>query len=110
VSNRLEVLAQKGISLQPYLVFIGSVHNIKKYKLVFTKDIIYDFDAPLPALDALFKSFFALDSLYPVESRHIWTFLQQVVYKIETPQDYQGDAALKSFLSGDKKEFLSLKI
>lgn len=109
VNDRLENLGAQGQTLQPYIVFIGPLTGIKKIRLVYTAKSSWDFDSPLQALDAAFKSFFATDTGFPAESRHIWTFLQQAVYGIETKSDYTTDPALKAYLSGDKKEFSAIR-
>ncbi|XP_026290845.2 uncharacterized protein LOC113215430 [Frankliniella occidentalis] len=108
INDRRECLAKQGLSLQPYLCFIGPVHQIKNWKLVFNDKSSWDFESPLQALDVAFKSFFATDAAYPAESRHIWTFIQQAVYGIVCANDFKDDKPLKAYLASDLKQFAAI--
>ncbi len=105
INDRRECLAAQGLTLQPYLCFLGPVEQIKKWKFVFDDKSSWDLESPLQALDVGLKCFCATDSAYPPECRHIWSFLQQAVYGISTGSDFKDDKSLKAFLAQDLKEF-----
>lgn len=60
---------------------------------------------PLKALDVCFKLFFVLRADFPVESRHIWLFIQRCVYSHEAPDDFKQCRGLKSFLASHLKAY-----
>ncbi|KAE8752777.1 hypothetical protein FOCC_FOCC000515 [Frankliniella occidentalis] len=110
INDRRECLAKQGLTLQPYLVFIGKLNAIKTYKLVYSDKAWWDFDSPLQALDVAFKAFFATDTAYPDECRHIWTFMQQCVYDMSLPADFKTDKPLKAYLAADVMEFSNIQV
>lgn len=59
----------------------------------------------ISGFETLFKSFLALKSEYPDETKHIWQFIQKVVYEIETGDDNQL-ASVKTFIE-DLKYFIN---
>ncbi|KAJ8678368.1 hypothetical protein QAD02_014155 [Eretmocerus hayati] len=70
-------------SIQPYVVLVGSLHKpdscwiqINNYQYV-VKD-------PLDAVESCFKLFFALNADYPPECKHVWTFIQEHIFKMKS--------------------------
>lgn len=96
-----------GLCVQPYLLFVGPIDNINVYKVVVDSQY-WDFDNPKTALDVAFKVMLATNSRYPPEARHVWTFIQQAVYDIFSPEDFKDDRPLKAFLAADLKEYKAL--
>ncbi|XP_073822426.1 uncharacterized protein isoform X2 [Musca autumnalis] len=45
------------------------------------------FENPLKAIDACFYSYMAMNVKYPIACVHVWTFIQKIIYDINTPYD-----------------------
>ncbi|XP_034234972.1 uncharacterized protein LOC117641606 [Thrips palmi] len=104
VSSRRNVLNKYGHTLQPFVLLVGSPHNIRQ-SFVMLDDLRWPVSPPLKAVDVCFKLFFVLRAGYPVESRHIWLYIQHCVYSHESSDDYKGCRGLKSFLASHFKSF-----
>lgn len=48
---------------------------------------MFKVETPLKAINICFKNFFALNLKYPVQSDHIWEFIQNFFYDITLKQD-----------------------
>ncbi|KAE8749574.1 hypothetical protein FOCC_FOCC003562 [Frankliniella occidentalis] len=74
---------QKGIRAQPIIIAVGkSLTKVTDYHLSIDS-YIYKVNNCLEAIDACFKSFFALHAKYPTESEQLWLLIQRCVYGIE---------------------------
>lgn len=71
---------------QPIPVIVGPLETIS-FALVIINNTRYSLPSALKAVDFCFKCYHALNALYPVESEHVWLFLQKYLYNIETPLD-----------------------
>lgn len=85
------VLRQKksdlGLSLQPHIIVIGKdLRNIDTISVELDKTT-YSPPTLLKGLDILFKLFMAFNIAYPLETEHIWYFLQWKVFGITTKYD-----------------------
>lgn len=83
---RSEKLRKFGLQLQPLPVVVGSIESILQCFIIMDT-VIYECDNPLKTIDLTFKCFHSLQISYPPECGHIWRFLQQAVYKIQTVKD-----------------------
>lgn len=45
------------------------------------------FENPLKAVEACFYSFMSMNIKYPTACLHVWTFIQYIIYEINTPWD-----------------------
>lgn len=70
-------------TLQPYVVFCGELKNLSCCHVVLDKNIIYNVDTPINAIDITFKLFFSLKLEFPIACKHIWSFLQKYVYDMK---------------------------
>lgn len=71
--------------MQPYLLVEGpELSKIRNTYIVIDK-VRFHLNSTLKGLDTLFKSFFALNIEYPVQSQHIWHLIQEVIYEIPVP-------------------------
>lgn len=85
IVERREKLKQYDFVFKP---FMAAVINPGKVEyLVIIEQQRYTFSDCLYALDALFKIFFALDIPYPLETKVMWQFIDQLVYKISKAVD-----------------------
>ncbi len=104
VRSRLLVLEKYGYSLQPFPVVVGSTSLISQCLIVFGT-CTWVVLSPLEATDICFNIFFALNCDFPPESRMIWLFVQEVVYHLDTKNDYLNDAPLRSYLASHLKAY-----
>ncbi|XP_026281046.1 uncharacterized protein LOC127749764 [Frankliniella occidentalis] len=91
--------------LQPVAVVVGS-YNLMEIRQCFICVDNHRWEVPTPqqAVFGVFKLCFGLNARYPIESRHIWLFLQLAVFKFSTPQDYLNDRGLRSYLAARLKD------
>ncbi|XP_051158544.1 uncharacterized protein LOC127279927 [Leptopilina boulardi] len=86
--QRREKLKAAKLTLQPFVAVIGPFEDPLQF-IVCIDEFFYDVQSALHAIDIAFKSFYALHTPYPPESKQIWLFLQKVVYGItETTDDH----------------------
>lgn len=104
MDGRRDLLVKFGFTLQPYVLLVGSAHNIRQ-SFVVLDDLRWPVSPPLKAMDVCFKLFFVLRAAYPVECRHIWLLIQQCVYAHESVDDYKDCRGLKSFIACHVKDF-----
>jgi len=82
-----EWLANRGLSLQPMLVFVGSTLSDITASYVQVDNVKYEFCTPLKAVDTCFKAFHALDAAYQEECQAIWLFIQKYFYDLHLKED-----------------------
>ena len=69
--------------MQPFGVVVGKLTN-PSYIIVVEDNQQYSIDTGIRALELLFKLLHALDISYPVESAHIWQFIEKSVFKMKS--------------------------
>lgn len=81
-TSKIENALKFGLTLQPYIVIVGSTE-------IFTvvNNIYFKLETPLKALDICFKTFFSLNIHYPAESEQVWFFIQKYFYDIHLKSD-----------------------
>lgn len=82
---RQDKLSKFGFTDQPLPVIVDTGNN-KQCLVIFDKTE-YEVESPLKAVDVAFKSYHALHADYPIESEHMWMFLQKAIYKFDTKWD-----------------------
>lgn len=82
---------------------MGPAARIRQ-SIIVLDNLIWNCSSPIQAVDSLFKVFFVLNCSYPVESRHLWLFIQQCIYSINTSNDYKDCVGLKSYLAAYVKD------
>lgn len=82
-------------TLQPFVIAVGPPKELTAAYLVIN-DVKYLFTDLLKAVDACFKTFYALNASYPVSSEPIWIFIQKEIYGIEdSTKSYQNVESLR---------------
>lgn len=76
-----------GITLQPFIIAVGSTLSEISSFYVCIDQVLYKVPSALKALKVCFKSFHALDAIYPPESEHLWLLLQRSLFKFSTKWD-----------------------
>lgn len=89
INTHRKWLANRGLNLQPMLIFVGpNLSNINA-SYVQIDTVRYQLRTPLKALDTCFKAFQALDAAYPEECRAVWFFIQKYFYDLYLEEDEQ---------------------
>lgn len=95
----MEVRKQIDEPPQPIVIIIGETLDEITESFVLIEEILYKFKTIFEAVDNCFKIIHGLKMRYPDQSKHVWIFLQKVVFKIETSeQEYISINALISEL------------
>ncbi|XP_022161828.1 uncharacterized protein LOC111027724, partial [Myzus persicae] len=79
-----------GLTVQPYVALLCSDPQNEltvTASYVIINKYTFKVETPLKAVDICFKSFFALNLKYPVQSDHVWEFIQKFFYGIVTEED-----------------------
>lgn len=92
VVEKKKKLAVAKIPFQPF----GAVVN-KDFFIIFF-DVFYKFDSSIRCLEALYKLFHALNLEYPIEAKHIWETVQELVFKTHCLRKSSAAAAVISDL------------
>lgn len=80
--RRVDLMFQKGLTVQPYVITVGpSLSNITS-AVVVINDYEYKCSSVLKALDFCFKCYHILDAKYPFQTQHFWYLIQWKVYKL----------------------------
>lgn len=87
IGNRKLKLKNLGLSVQPYLIVVGSNWNTITDFYLIIDDHTIKCDTVLGAIDLLFKTFHVFNARYPLESEHIWLAIQKWIYNIDTKWD-----------------------
>lgn len=85
MKKRLDKAAELKLTVQPYIVVVGSTITSVTDSYVVIDNHIYKVSSPLQALDFTFKAFHTLNAHYPKESEHIWQLMEKVIYSINAP-------------------------
>lgn len=99
---RKTTLFRYAYTLQPVPVVVGPIDSIRQCFIVLD-NFRWEVDSPLEAVLGVLKICFGVGAEYPAESRHIWVFLQRVVFKINTTNDFTR--GLKSQLAARLEDF-----
>lgn len=83
---RREELRRAGLTLQPLVLFVGSLESIDA-AYVAVNDTLYKTDSSCHAVNLCFQSYFALEAAYPHQSSSLWRFVQISCYDIRTRED-----------------------
>lgn len=75
-----------GLTVQPILAIVGEIKSISAVYVI-VDDVQYKIETPLKGLDVTFKAYHALCAKYPVEAEHVWSFVQKMIYDINTEYD-----------------------
>lgn len=87
VKAHSEWLANRGLNLQPLLIFVGPTLSNITASYVQINTVRYEFRNPLKALDMCFKAFHALDAAYQDECQAVWLFIQRYFYDLYLTED-----------------------
>lgn len=86
IDTKLQLLKMKGIPIQPRLLIVGQLTDIREIYVYFD-GIKYAFLNILHAADTCFKLFFIFNLKYPDEAIQFYKFIQFYFYNIEGNQN-----------------------
>lgn len=86
IQERKERYQRFDITLQPLLILVGDLQEVKKSKVV-VDGHMYDTSSGIDAVDVVFKIIHATNTCYPKEAEGIWMFIQIAFYHITTKYD-----------------------
>lgn len=82
--RRRNKLSELNLTVQPYIIVIGSSFSSITDSYVVIDDHFYKTCSVLQTFDFLFKAFHALNAHYPKECEHIWLVVERVLLILET--------------------------
>lgn len=97
MQKRIEERKNSEKSPQPIVIVIGETLDKITESYVLIEDILYKFKTIFEAVDMCFKIIHGLKLRYPDQSKHVWIFLQKVIFNIETSE--QEYISINAFIS-----------
>lgn len=67
---------------QPAIYVFGNLEKPKS--IVKINTIVFEVETPEKAIDTCFKSFFALHVKFAPEAEQVWTYMENIIFKIYT--------------------------
>lgn len=95
--KRIEERKTSDESPQPIVIIVGETLDEIFESYVLIEDVLYKFKTIFEAVDMCFKIIHGLKLRYPDQSKHIWIFLQKVIFNIETSE--QEYISINAFIS-----------
>ena len=87
INRRKELVAQRGDTLQPFVIGVGSEIEKLTSIYVYIDGTKYLMESSLKAMDVCFKSIQVLNANYSSTTQQLWNFIQRYIYKIHTAYD-----------------------
>lgn len=91
---KIKLLQLQKRSIQPRLLIIGDIYDIKSISIYFDK-LKFPSLTILEAFDNLFKLFFVFNLEFPQESEVFYNFVQSVLYDMPTSKKFTKVSSLK---------------
>lgn len=86
IENQKKQAEETKTPIQPKVFIIGPLES--SIACVRIHEIIFNFVNIFEAIDCCFKLFWSLNLKYPEESKHCWLFIQKIIYKIKSVNDF----------------------
>ena len=83
----IDLHAEFGITLQPYIVVVGPTLSSIQEIHVMVDEIKYEVQSFFKAVDLCFKCFHFFNAKYPKQSEPVWLLLQKALYQLKTKWD-----------------------
>ncbi|XP_073822260.1 uncharacterized protein [Musca autumnalis] len=77
---------------QPKVYFVGDDEHVISAAYLDLFDNRWKFENPLKAVEACFYCYTTMNIKYPQTCHYTWTFLQKIIYEINTPHDIEMPA------------------
>lgn len=101
INEQKQKLLTAGSTLQPVPVFVGTINNIQDAYVVI-KNIKYRADAPIDAIDLVFKIFYATDSKYPDAAQYVWQLIETIGFDLPRVQTEKIPPSFKTLINDFK--------
>ncbi|XP_061717507.1 uncharacterized protein LOC133525234 isoform X1 [Cydia pomonella] len=93
INARREKFRQWGLTVQPFIIIVGtSLDTIKSY-FVIIDEVWYDLPNILSVVSACFKLIWVVNAQYSAECLSTWMFIQRAYFKLNTKFDTQSTSA-----------------
>lgn len=83
---RLDILKKQGKPIQPFIIVVGTIFNIKEI-LVYFDTVKYKVHSILRAIEVCYKIFHLFNLKYPPESLIVWLFIQKYFFNYSSTYD-----------------------
>lgn len=87
IKRRKAKLQELGLTLQPFIIVVGATVKEISARYIVLNNLRYELPSILKSVDACFKLIFALNAEYSAECKHVWQFIQKVLFKMSTKYD-----------------------
>lgn len=85
--NKVNCMYKKGLTVQPYVLIVGShLYNVHSFYVIIDNKN-YQISTLLDALKFCFQVYFVLDIKYTPESQHLWYLMQWELFNITSNND-----------------------
>lgn len=84
ITRRQEKLQKIGLHLQPFIIVVGTSLREISGRYIVLNNIRYEVTSLLKAVGACFKIIFVLNAEYPSECKHVWQFIQEALFQLDT--------------------------
>lgn len=87
IQEKIDFMYKKGLTVQPYMITVGSnLCNVQAFYVIIDSKI-YETKTFLESLKFCFQAYFVLDLQYTPESQHLWFLLQWELFNIISEKD-----------------------
>lgn len=86
LEEKLKIRKNSNNPIQPCLLIVGTIMNPSEI-MVYFDELKYKFFSIVKAIDMCFKIYHVFNIEYPLESTHVWLFIQRYYYNIKLQCD-----------------------
>lgn len=87
--ERVDEMFKKGLTVQPYMLFLGPNLNNIISCFVVINHLEYKLPSAIEAFEFCFKAYQVLDAQYPYACTHLWYLAQWKIFNYKTKKDLQ---------------------
>ncbi|XP_022832216.1 uncharacterized protein LOC111360505 isoform X1 [Spodoptera litura] len=87
ITRKRDKLMKMDLQMQPFVIAVVSPNESITARYIVINNITYEMPTITKAVEACLKAIFVLNAEYPKESRHVWQFVQTVLFELKTKYD-----------------------
>ncbi|KAJ8735850.1 hypothetical protein PYW07_007470 [Mythimna separata] len=87
ITRKRDKLMEMDLQMQPFVIAVVSPNKSITARYIVINNITYEMPTITKAVEACLKAIFVLNAEYPKESRHVWQFVQTVLFELKTKYD-----------------------
>ncbi|KAJ8714633.1 hypothetical protein PYW07_002858 [Mythimna separata] len=84
ITRKRDKLMELDLQMQPFVIAVVSPNKLITARYIVINNITYEMPTITKAVEACLKAIFVLNAEYPKESRHVWQFVQTVLFELKT--------------------------